>query len=144
MFTRKPLLRMLALLLAALAAGAMAQTPLAYTPKSADDKARSESEFRSIAYARTVLVNEREYKKKLGRYSPTLYALAGGGRSFTKRMARPDRGDYTVSYHGGKESFSVTLTPKQFDETHRSFYMDSSGILRVQEGAPATSASAPL
>ena len=116
----------------------------AYTPKSADDKARSQSEFNSIAYARTVLANEREYKKKLGKYSPTLMALAGGGRSFTKRMARADRGDYTVQYRGGKEAFSVTLVPKQFDDTHRSFYVDSSGVMRVQEGAPATAQSDPL
>lgn len=115
-----------------------------YTPKSPDDKARSESEFKSIAYARTVLSNEREYKKKMGTYSPTLMALTGGGRSFTKRMARTDRGDYTVQYRGGKEGFSVTLVPKQFDETHRSFYMDSSGVLRAQEAAPATAQSDPL
>lgn len=130
---------------AASAEAAPAAAPAApYTPKSADDKARSESEFRSIAYARTVLANEREYRKKLGRYSSSLMALSGGGRSFTKRMARNDRGDYTVSYRGGKESFSVTLTPKQFDETHRSFYMDSSGVLRVEEGATATASSDPL
>jgi hypothetical protein len=115
-----------------------------YTPKSPDDKARSQSEYNSIAYARTVLANEREYKKKMGRYSASLMALTGGGRSFTKRMARADRGDYTVQYRGGKEGFSVTLVPKQFDETRRSFYLDSSGVLRVQEGAPATAESDPL
>ncbi|HSE49245.1 MAG TPA: hypothetical protein VLA96_08575 [Terriglobales bacterium] len=115
-----------------------------YAPKSPDDKARSQSEYNSIAYARTVLANEREYKKKMGRYSASLMALAGGGRSFTKRMARADRGDYTVQYRGGKEGFSVTLVPKQFDETRRSFYLDSSGVLRVQEGAPATAGSDPL
>ena len=116
----------------------------AYTPKSPDDKARSESEFKSIAYARTVLSNEREYKKKLGKYSASLLALAGGGRSFTKRMARTDRGDYTVQYRGGKEGFSVTLVPKQYDQAHRSFYVDSGGVMRVQEGAPATAQSDPL
>ena len=115
-----------------------------YTPKSPDDKARSQSEYNSIAYARTVLANEREYKKKMGRYSASLMALTGGGRSFTKRMARADRGEYTVQYRGGKEGFSVTLVPKQFEETRRSFYLDSSGVLRVQEGAPATAESDPL
>jgi hypothetical protein len=130
----------------AAAAPAPAAKPAAppYTAKSPDDKARSQSEYNSIAYARTVLANEREYKKKMGRYSASLMALTGGGRSFTKRMARADRGDYTVQYRGGKEGFSVTLVPKQFDETRRSFYLDSSGVLRVQEGAPATTESDPL
>jgi hypothetical protein len=128
-----------------LLAAAAAQTPAGpYTPKSPDDKARSEAEFKSIAFMKTVLANEREYKKKMGRYSASLLALAGGGRSFPKRMARPDRGEYMVSYHGGKESFALTLTPKQFESTRRAFYMDSSGTVRAEEGAPATSASEPL
>ena len=124
------------------ASGQIAPAP--YTPKSPDDHARSQAEFNSIAYIKTVFYNEREYKKKMNRYAASLMALTGGGRSFTKRMARPDRGDYVVSYRGGKDTFSVTLTPKQFDPTRRSFYMDSSGTLRVQEGAPATAESEAL
>jgi len=135
-----------AVLLAILSAAATsAQTaPPPYTPKSADDHALSQSEANSIAYMKTLLYNEREYKKKMGRYSASLLALTGGGRSFTKRMARPDRGDYVVSYRGGKDGFSVTLTPKQFDPARRAFYMDTSGVVRVQEGAPATGESEPL
>ena len=137
----------IALLLALLAtaSAASAQTaPPPYTPKSADDHALSQAEANSIAYMKTLFYNQREYKKKMGRYSSSLLALTGGGRSFTKRMARPDRGDYVVSYRGGKDGFSVTLTPKQFDPARRAFYMDSSGVIRVQEGAPATSESEPL
>ncbi|MDP9268430.1 MAG: hypothetical protein M3P27_08925 [Acidobacteriota bacterium] len=125
-------------------APAFAQTSPPYTPKSADDHALSQSEANSIAYMKTLYYNEREYKKKMGRYSGSLLALTGGGRSFTKRMARPDRGDYAVGYRGGKDGFSVTLTPKQFDPTRRGFYMDTSGVIRVQEGAPATSESEAL
>ena len=134
-----------ALLAIAFMAGAAAQTPPpAYTPKSADDHALSQSEANSIAYMKTLFYNEREYRKKMNRYSATLLALTGGGRSFTKRMAQTDRRDYVVAYHGGKDTFSVTLTPKQFDPTRRGFYMDASGVVRVQEGAPATAESAPL
>jgi hypothetical protein len=134
------------LLAMVLAGGAIAQTTPAsaapaYTPKSADDHALSTSEANSIAYMKTLFYNEREYKKKMNRYSATLMALTGGGRSFTKRMAATDRRDYVVAYHGGKDAFSVTLTPKQFDATRRGFYMDSSGVIRVQEGAPATAQS---
>lgn len=129
----------------ALVAGACAQTaPPPYTPKSPDDHALSQSEANSIAYMKTLFYNQREYKKKMNRYAASLMALTGGGRSFTKRMARPDRGDYVVAYHGGKDSFSVTLTPKQFDPARRAFYMDSSGTIRVQADAPATAESEPL
>src|SRR4051812_5765305 len=133
-----------ALLAIVLMAGAAAQTAPAaptYTPKSAEDHALSTSEANSIAYMKTLFYNEREYKKKMNRYSATLMALTGGGRSFTKRMAATDRRDYVVAYRGGKDTFSVTLTPKQFDATRRGFYMDSSGVIRVQEGAPATAQS---
>ncbi len=142
------------LLLAALSfaqAEAPAQMPAqpsarvpAYAPKGPDDHARSTSEFNAIAYMKTVFYNEREYKKKFGHYAPTLMALTGGGRSFTKRMARTDRGDYTVGFHGTKENFVVTMTPKQFDPTRRAFYMSDNGTVRVQEGAPATGESEPL
>lgn len=126
------------------ATSAQTAAPPPYTPKSADDHALSQAEANSIAYMKTLFYNEREYKKKMGRYSSSLLALTGGGRSFTKRMARPDRGDYVVSYRGGKDAFSVTLTPKVFDPARRAFYMDSSGVVRVQADAPATAGSEPL
>lgn len=140
---RKALAASLALL--ALAATLAAQQPQpVYKPKSPDDKARSESEFKSIAFMKTVLANEKEYRKKRGGYAPSLYALAGGGRSFTRRMARTDRGDYTVAYRGGREGFSLTLTPKEFAPDRRAFYMDSSGVIRVEEDKPATRESPVL
>ncbi len=138
------------LLVAAVAAQtAPAQAPAAptapaYTPHGPDDLARSTSEYNSIAYMKTVLTNERDYKKKMGHYSATLMALTGGGRSFTKRMARTDRGDYTVSYSGGKEGFVLKLTPKQPDPTRRAFFMDANGTIRVSESGPATAESEPL
>jgi hypothetical protein len=115
--------------------------PPPYTPKSAEDKARSATEFNAIAYLKTLLYNERDYRKKMGHYAGSLMALTGGGRSFTKRMAHADRGDYTVSYHGGGQGFSVTLTPKQFDPARRAFYMDTGGAIRVSESGPATADS---
>ena len=120
------------------------QAAPAYTPHGPDDPARSTSEYNSIAYMKTVLTNERDYKKKFGHYSASLMALTGGGRSFTKRMARTDRGDYTVSYSGGKESFVLKLTPKQPDPTRRSFFMDANGTIHASETGPATAESDPL
>ena len=50
--------------------------------------------------------------------------------SFTKRMAHTtDRGDYTASFrpdHEGPnhDGFVFTMTPKQLDSEHRSFYAE--------------------
>jgi hypothetical protein len=143
--------------LAALAAVATAQeappppqepqppaTPnVVYKQKFPGDPAHSEPEAAALGFMRTVLAAQRDYKKKFGHYAPTLYALAGGARSFTKRMARTDRGDYTVSFHGGKEYFSLALTPKQFDAAHRAFFMDDKGIFHAEDDKPAT-ADSPL
>ena len=117
-------------------------TPTAvYKQKFPGDPAHSEPEAAALGYMRTLLNAQREYKKKFGHYASSLYALAGGARSFTKRMTRTDRGDYTVSYHGGSSAFSVALTPKTFDAAHRAFFMDDHGTLHVEDDKPATADS---
>ncbi len=114
-----------------------------YKQKFPGDPARSEPEAAALGYMRTLLSAQRDYKKKFHHYATSLSALAGGARSFTKRMTRTDRGDYTVSFHGGSEHFSVALTPKQFDAAHRAFYLDDRGIFHVEDDKPAT-ADSPL
>ncbi len=125
------------------AAQAPATPTVVYTPKFHGDPAHSEPEAQALGYMRTVLSAQRDYKKKFNHYAPTLYALAGGARSFTKRMARTDRGDYTVEFHGSKEHFSLALTPKLFDPAHRAFYVDDKGIFHAEDDKPAT-AESPL
>ena len=134
-----------AAVVAALAVLTAAQTPATpYRPKFPGDPARSEAEASALGYMRTVIGAQRDYKKKFGRYASSLYALAGGARSFTKRMARTDRGEYLVSFGGGKSSFALLLTPKQFDSTHRAFYTDASGVIRAEDEKPATAQSPVL
>lgn len=140
---KRAILRQLALT-AALAVLAAAQAPsMPYKPKFPGDPARSEAEASALGYMRTVVGAQRDYKKKFGHYAGSLYALAGGARSFTKRMARTDRGDYDVSFGGGKAGFALRLTPKQFDSAHRAFYTDSGGVIRYQDEKPA-SADSPV
>jgi hypothetical protein len=83
---------------------------------------------------RTVLRAEHAYMKRHGKYADSLEALAGTG-SFTKRMAQsPDRGDYRASFrprHQGPDhdGFVLTMTPKQMDSEHRSFYAEEDGAI---------------
>jgi hypothetical protein len=112
-----------------------------YKPKFAGDPARSEAESSALGYMRVVLRAQREYKKRHNEFAKSLPALAGTG-TFTKRMARStDRGDYTVEFHGKKDSFTLALTPKQFDDQHRAFYAEDDGIIHAEEGKPATATS---
>lgn len=131
--------RMAALLLLLVAVVAGAQE---YQPRFRGDPARSPAEVAALGYMRTLVNAQREYKKKKGKYATSLSALVNHG-SFTRRMTRPDRGDYIVSFRGRTKSYELSMTPKQFDAEHRAFFADESGKIRVEEDKQAT-ASSPL
>jgi type II secretory pathway pseudopilin PulG len=127
-----------------LAAMATAQT--AYQPKFKGDPARSDSEAAALGYLRTFLRAQKVYKKKNGHYATTLMDLSKTG-SFTRRMASStDRGDYTVKFrpHKDKDAFEITMVPKQADSTHRSFFSDDQGKIRVDETKEADASSQAL
>jgi len=111
-----------------------AQPSGTYQPKFPGDPARSESEAQALGYMRVVLRAEREYKKRHNKYADSMASLAGTG-SFTKRMAHSaERGDYTASFrhnHDGSnhDGFVLTMTPKQMDSEHRSFYAEEDGVI---------------
>lgn len=133
----------IALLVGALA-GAQEQDKAKYQPKYAGDLARSQSEFIAMAYMRTVIDGQRAYRKKHNKFAPSLTALVGSG-SFTRRMVSPERGDYEASFHpGGISHFSIQMTPKTLDSTHRAFWVNENGIFHVEEDKPATADSPVL
>ena len=112
-----------------------------YQPKFPGDPARSESEALALAYARTLLRAQREYKKRHDKYADTLAALAGTG-SFTKRLAQStERGDYTASFRVRKDGFVFTMTPKHLDSEHRSFYAEDDMIIHADDQKAADSDS---
>ena len=132
----------LAALAGLFAAAQTSSTP--YQPKFPGDPAKSESEAQALGYMRVVLRAQREYKKRHNKYADSLPDLAGTG-SFTKRMARStDRGDYTASFKPGKNrtnkdepGFVLTMTPKQMDAEHRSFYAEEDGVIHGDDQKPA-------
>jgi hypothetical protein len=117
----------------------------AYQPKFKGDPARSDSEAAALGYLRTFLRAQRVYKKKNSHYATTLRELVHTG-SFTPRMVDTDRGDYTVQFHPhkDKDSFEISLLPKQLDSTHRSFFSDQEGMIRADEQKTADENSAVL
>src|SRR5260370_19615 len=141
-FLKRHYLTVVSVVLVATLAAAQA----VYQPKFKGDPARSDSEAAALGYLRTFLRAQRMYKKKNGHYATTLMELAKTG-SFTKRMASStDRGDYTVKFrlHKDKDTFEVTMVPKQQDATHRSFFSDEQGKIRVDETKEADEGSEVL
>ena len=136
---RRTFLRSIAIVLF----GVLASSQTTYQPKFKGDPARSDSEAAALGYMRTFLRAQKLYKKKNNHYATTLMDLAKTG-SFTKRMASStDRGDYTFKFrpHKDKDTFEITMVPKQEDSTHRSFFSDDQGKIRVDETKEADGSS---
>jgi len=117
---------------------AEAQTP--YQPKFRGDPARSESEAAALGYMRTVLRAQKLYKRKNDKFAASLEDLVHTG-SFTKRMVKTDRGDYSVGFHPNKDGFDLTMTPKQLNAEHRSFYAGEDAVIHGDDQAAATEKS---
>jgi hypothetical protein len=123
----------------------MASAQAVYQPKFKGDPARSDSEAAALGYMRTFLRAQKLYKKKNGHYATSTLDLAHTG-SFTRRMVSSDRGDYTVKFraHKEKDTFEITMVPKQQDSTHRSFFSDQEGKIRADEQKEADESSPVL
>jgi hypothetical protein len=116
----------------------------AYKPQFAGDPARSDSEAQALGYMRVILRAQRAYKKRHDKYADSLPELAGTG-SFTKRMASStDRGDYKASFRKNKDGFVLTMTPKQVNAEHRSFYAEEDGAIHADEEKAADAGSPKL
>jgi hypothetical protein len=114
--------------------------PSNYQPKFPGDPARSDSEASALAYMRVVLRAQRAFDKQYGHYATSLAELVHSG-TFTKRMVNPDRGDYTAGFKGTKEKFILTMTPKQIDGQHRSFYAEEDYKIHADDAKPADASS---
>jgi hypothetical protein len=107
-----------------------------YQPKFPGDPARSESEAIALAYMRVVLRAQRQFEKQYAHFATTLAELVHSG-SFTKRLVNTNRGDYTASFQGKKDSFILTMTPRQLDAQHRSFYAEEDFKIHADESKAA-------
>lgn len=107
-----------------------------YTPKYHGDPARSNSEAVALGYMRAVMRAQMLYNKKNDHYATSLSQLVHT-QNFTQRMVNPDRGDYTVGFKSKKDNFVLTMTPKNLDAQHRSFYAENDGKIHADESKAA-------
>jgi hypothetical protein len=112
-----------------------------YTPKFSGDPARSDSESGALGFMRVVIRAQKLYNKKHNEYATSLADLVNTG-SFTRRMAKTtERGDYTVGFKGKKDSYVLSMTPKNIDAEHRSFYAEDDGVIHGDETKAADGSS---
>ena len=86
---------------------------------------------------RTVLRAQKQYNKKYGKFADSLNSLVHTG-SFTKRMATHRSRRLQVGFKQKKDGFQLTMTPKQMDAQHRSFYAEDDGKIHAEEDKAAT------
>ena len=113
-----------------------------YTPKYKGDPARSDSEFAALSYMRVVIRAQKLFNKQYDHYATSLRELVHTG-TFTQRMVNPERGDYTVGFKGKKDGYVLTMTPKNLDAQHRSFYATEDGKIHGDE-TKAADADSPV
>ncbi len=116
------------------------QSAPSYTPKFHGDPAHSDSEAAALAYMRVVMRAQVLFNKQYGHYATSLSQLVHTG-TFTQRLVNPERGDYTVGFKSKKDDFVLTMTPKNLDVQHRSFYAENDGKIHADESKPADSSS---
>jgi hypothetical protein len=107
-----------------------------YTPKYRTDPAHSDSESNALGYMRVVMRAQMLFNKQYGHYATSLTQLIHTG-TFTQRMVNPERGDYTVGFKGKKDGFFLTMTPRNLDPQHRSFYAEEDGKIHADESKAA-------
>src|ERR1700752_2462052 len=130
---------LVALLVNAFAVAQQPASTASYTPRFPGDPAHSQSEAIALGYMHTLVTAEKLYLKKHTRYAPSLYALAQlGSGSFTKRMAKTDRGDYPVVYQPCEKKYALQLDPKSYHSQHRAVWVNENGIVHVEGDHPAT------
>ena len=89
-----------------------------YTPRFRGDPAHSNAEAGALGYLRTVLMAQKLYKRKHEAFATSLPGLVHTG-SFTQRMTKTDRGDYSVSFHAEPKGTGFSLSPRGFAFTKR-------------------------
>ena len=116
------------------------QNAPAYQPKFHGDPAHSDSEAAALAYMRVVMRAQMLFNKHYGHYATSLSQLVHTG-TFTQRLVNSERGDYTVGFKSKKDNFVLTMTSKNLDAQHRSFYAENDGKIHADEAKAADSNS---
>ena len=108
--------------------------------KPADTAARPPDEAGAIAAIKEINTAQRDYIRRTRRYAQRNEELIT-----EKLLAKePVVEGYTVSMLPSPDAVRYTVTATPRDPGAKHFYSDESGIVRSENGAPATKDSAPL
>lgn len=100
---------------------------------------KSANEGRAIATMRSISTCQHQYKTRFGTFASSLDDLEDTGYiTLTFDAYQP------VDYAFGPNNWSLTVFPTTPDDGDRSFYCDTTGVVRFEFGLPATILSPPI
>ena len=103
------------------------------------------SEAATVGSIRAIVAAETTFNTQNGRYSQLFSELTGAAPPFLSGDWTQAKNGYMFALGGTAINYTVNANPIQFGvHGNRGFFCDASGVIRAQEGAPATTASPPI
>jgi prepilin-type N-terminal cleavage/methylation domain-containing protein len=100
---------------------------------------KSANEGRAIATMRSISTCQHQYKTRFGTFASSIDDLED-----TRYIAIEFDAYQPVDYAFGPNNWSLTIFPTTPDDGDRSFYCDTTGVVRFEFGLPATLLSPPI
>ncbi len=106
------------------------------------------NEGSTVSSMRSIVSANETYKTRFGSYAGQLTDLSARGMLDTtlgNAGVVPGKAGYTVAYTGTQHTYSASAQPISVGHSgRRFFFVDHSGVIRHNEGTPATSTSPPV
>ena len=106
------------------------------------------NEASAISSLRTLSTANQTYETRFNSFAGSLADLENSGMidsSLGSASAAPGKAGYTFGYTGTQSTFQVNANPLVPGTTgHRYFFIDTGGVIRFSEAAPAVSTDSPI
>lgn len=103
------------------------------------------SEAATVGTIRAIVSAETTYNTQNGRYSQDFAELTSAIPPYLSGDWTQAKNGYIFTLGGTAINYTVNANPVQFGvHGNRGFFCNASGVIRAQEGAPATTASPPI
>ncbi len=103
------------------------------------------NESSAVGTIRAIMSSETTFNTQNGHYARTFDELTNSIPPYLNGDWTRPRGGYMFFLDGTDIDYTVNSNPIRFGvDGTRGYYCNSSGVIRVEEGAPATSASPPI
>lgn len=103
------------------------------------------NENSAVGTIRAIMSAETTFNTQNGRYSQNFAEMTAAIPPYLSGDWTKPKSGYIFTLGGTAINYTVNANPTTFGtDGNRAFYCDSSGVIRAEDGVPATSASTPI